>query len=116
MGPATRRGSTNPTPIFQWASFRDRILLISDLLVGDTTTEFSYTRDVAAKKGQHGGPRPGSGRKPILSDPKAIKVSLDGSTYDRLAEAAEERETSIGALVREAIEAYLPRQRRRGRK
>jgi len=86
------------------------------LLVRDTKTDVSYADHVAAKKENRGGYRPGSGRKPILSDPKAIKVSLDGSTYYRLADAAEERETSIGALVREAIEKYLPKKRRRGRK
>ena len=85
-------------------------------LVDDTITEIGYSAVMVAKKGKHGGARPGSGRKPILNEPKAIKVSLDGSTYDRLAEAAEERETSIGGLVRDAIESYLPRLRRRGRK
>ena len=72
--------------------------------------------DVASKREKRGGFRPGSGRKPILTNPKSVKVSLDGATYDRLAEAAEERETSIGAIVREAVEAYLPKRRRRGRK
>ena len=85
-------------------------------LVRDTPTIMRYTQDVAAKKPRRGGFRPGSGRKPILSEPKAIKVSLDGETDDRLADEAEERETSIGALVREAIEKHLPKRNRRGRK
>ena len=75
-----------------------------------------YTSAVAAKKNTHGGARPGSGRKPILKDPKSIKVSLDGEVYDRLAEAATERDTSIGALVREAVRASLPKLRKRKKK
>ena len=85
------------------------------VLVSDTQTEPCYSADVAARKSGHGGPRPGSGRKPILKDRKSIKVSLDGSTYDRLAEAAERRDTSIGALVREAVEAHLSKRGRRKR-
>ena len=85
-------------------------------MIYDPATVMGYIGFVAAKKENRGGYRPGSGRKPILSDPKAIKVSLDGDTYDHLAETAEERGTSIGALVREAIEAYLPKRRRRSRK
>ena len=75
-----------------------------------------YTSIVAAKKNTHGGARPGSGRKPILKDPKSIKINLDGEVYDRLVEAATERETSIGALVREAVRASLPKLRKRKKK
>jgi hypothetical protein len=89
-------------------SFAERITLIDG-----TLTEVNYFTGVAAKKGKHGGFRPGSGRKPILSDPKAIKVSLDGELHDRLTEAAQERGTSVGALVREAIAKHLPKRQRR---
>ena len=76
--------------------------------------ELGYPSVVAAsKKNTHGGARPGSGRKPILKDPKSIKVKFDGEVYDRLAEAATGREVSIGALVREAVEAFLPKRKRR---
>jgi hypothetical protein len=92
-------------------SFAERITLIDG-----TLTEVNYFTGVAAKKGKHGGFRPGSGRKPILSDPKAIKVSLDGELHDRLTEAAQERGTSVGALVREAIAKHLPKRQRRRRK
>ena len=85
-------------------------------LIDDTVTDADYYACVAAKKGRHGGSRPGSGRKPILSDPKAIKVSLDSETYDHLAEVAEQRETSIGALVRDAIEKHFPKRQRRRQK
>ncbi len=85
-------------------------------LVRDTQTILRYTPHVAPKKSKRGGFRPGSGRKPILSEPKAIKVSLDGETYDRLAEAAEKREISMAGLVREAVEAYFSNRRsRRGK-
>ena len=89
-------------------SFAGRINLIDG-----TIFERDYVIGVAAKKGKHGGFRPGSGRKPILSDPKAIKVSLDGELHDRLTEAAQERGTSVGALVREAIAKHLPKRQRR---
>jgi hypothetical protein len=92
-------------------SFAERITLIDG-----TLTEVNYFTGVAAKKGKHGGFRPGSGRKPILSDPKAIKVSLDGELHDRLTEAAQERGTSVGALVREAIAKHLPKRQPRRRK
>ena len=82
-------------------------------LIDDSRIELSYTKIMASKKATRGGYRPGSGRKPILKDPKSIKVSLDRATYDRLAEAAEERETSIGSLVREAVGAYFSKRRSR---
>ena len=80
-------------------------------LVRDTRTVLRYKRCVAAKKSKRGGVRPGSGRKPILKDRASLKVSLDGETYERLAKVAEERETSMGALVREAVERYLSKSR-----
>ena len=85
-------------------------------LIDGTRTDLNYSMGVVAKKGKHGGFRPGSGRKRILNNPKAIKVSLDGETYDHLTEAAQECEISIGALVREAIEKHLPKRGRRSRK
>jgi hypothetical protein len=81
--------------------------------IGVSFHDPGYTSVVAAKKNTHGGARTGAGRKPILKDPKSIKVKFDGEVYDRLAEAATERETSIGALVREAVKAALPKLRRR---
>jgi len=93
-----------------------RDFAVSILLIDDTIIDMDYSMEVVAKKGKHGGFRPGSGRKRILNNPKAIKVSLDGETHDRLTEAAQEREISIGALVREAIEKHLPKRGRRSRK
>ena len=85
-------------------------------MIRDTRTISGYTLQVAAKKSKRGGFRPGSGRKPLLKDRASLKVSLDGETYERLAEVAAERETSIAGLVREAVETYLSKLRtRRGR-
>ena len=82
----------------------------------DTRIIMRYTPRVAAKKSRRGGFRPGSGRKPILKDRASLKISLDGETYDRLAEAAEKLEISMAGLVREAVEAYLSKSRpKRGR-
>jgi len=64
------------------------------------------------RKGSRGGARPGAGRKPVLRDRVGLTVQFDGSVYERLADLAEEREESIGSLVREAVAAYLTRRRR----
>ena len=65
------------------------------------------------KKGAVGGARPGAGRKPILQNRVGLTVQFDGDVYERLAELADEHEQSIGALVREAVAAYLVRRRKR---
>ena len=65
------------------------------------------------RKGTHGGARSGAGRKPILHGREGLTVQFDGDVYDRLADLAEEREVSIGSLVREAVAAYLARRRKR---
>jgi len=70
---------------------------------------------VKKKASKRGGSRPGAGRKAFLNEPKSIKVAFDGDAFDRLAEAATGREVSIGALVREAVEAFLPKRRRRNK-
>ena len=99
---ARKRGwdPAEPTPSFQGDPTESPILIAPDYLIRDTSTDLRYPDFVAARKSNRGGYRPGSGRKPILSDPKAIKVSLDGETYDRLADAAEEREASTTRVDR----------------
>jgi predicted transcriptional regulator len=42
-----------------------------------------------------------------------LTVQFDGDVYDRLAELSEKREESIGSLVREAVAAYVKRQKGR---
>ena len=40
-------------------------------------------------------------------------MQFDGTVYERLAKLSEKREKSIGSLVRDAVEAYLRRQKGR---
>ncbi len=72
-----------------------------------------YHEPVAKKKSTRGGKRPGAGRKPILRDRVALTVHVDGEQYDQLAELADEKEQSLGSVVREAITAYLAKKRKR---
>jgi hypothetical protein len=65
------------------------------------------------KKSRRGGAREGAGRKPTLKDRAGLSVQLDGDSFDRLAAIAEEREVSMGSLVREAVAQYLVRRRKR---
>ena len=65
------------------------------------------------KKLSWGGRRAGAGRKPTLKDPVSFTGDLERADMDALKELAEEREVGVAALVREAIQAYLKRRRRR---
>jgi hypothetical protein len=65
------------------------------------------------KRSRRGGAREGAGRKPTLKDRAGLSVQLDGDAFDRLAAIAEEREVSMGSLVREAIAQYLTIRRKR---
>ncbi len=65
------------------------------------------------KKSRRGGAREGAGRKPTLKDRAGLSVQLDGEAFDRLAAIAEEREVSMGSVVREAVAQYLNRRRKR---
>jgi len=65
------------------------------------------------KKGRRGGARAGAGRKPTLKDRAGLSVQLDGDAFERLAEIAQERDVSMGCVVREAVAEYLIRKRKR---
>ena len=67
--------------------------------------------EMAAKRGP-GGARPGAGRKRIVADPERIAVDLEKPDLDALRTLAEERETSVAALIRRAVGAYLKRAKR----
>lgn len=67
---------------------------------------------MAAKKKTRGGFREGAGRKPMFENRADLTVALEGSDYRRLVELAEEKGTSAGALVREAVRMYLARRRK----
>ncbi len=66
----------------------------------------------AKRKSGRGGPRPGSGRPPILEEPVSYRVNLARSDHDALRDLAEETGVSAMELVRRAVRQFL---RRRGR-
>jgi hypothetical protein len=59
-----------------------------------------------------GGAREGAGRKRVVQDPERIAVDLERSDLDAMRALAEKRETSVAALIRRAVSAYLGRSRR----
>jgi hypothetical protein len=65
------------------------------------------------KKTIHGGRRPGSGRRALFADRVGITVQRERSDHEALAKAARDRGASIGAVIREAIHAFLARGRKR---
>ena len=71
--------------------------------------------DVARRKvkGTWGGWRPGAGRKPTLKDPVSFTGELERADVDYLEKIAEKRGVSVASLVRNAVAAYVQRQKRR---
>ncbi len=65
------------------------------------------------KKTGRGGARPGAGRKPELREPHRYSMDFEGPQMDALEQIASEREVSIASVVREAVDAYLARRRKR---
>ena len=65
------------------------------------------------RKSRLGGARPGAGRKPFLKDTKALTVTLEGADYEAIDKLAEKRGVSLGTIVREAVQAYMARRRKR---
>ena len=65
------------------------------------------------RKSRLGGARPGAGRKAFLKDTKALTVTLEGADYQAVDELAEKRGVSLGTIVREAVQAYVARRRKR---
>lgn len=65
------------------------------------------------KKPGRGGRRKGAGRKPFLSDTRALTVTLEGADYDVVERLAQERGVSLSTVVRAAVRAYV---KRHGRK
>jgi hypothetical protein len=64
-------------------------------------------------KGTWGGWRPGAGRKPTLKDPVSFTGDLERADVDYLEKIAEKRDVSVASLVRNAVAAYIQRQKRR---
>lgn len=57
---------------------------------------------------KHGGARPGSGRKKVLTDGQTVAVVLDAADLHRLDQEAQKRDLSRSALVRELLRQHLP--------
>ena len=64
-------------------------------------------------KGTWGGWRPGAGRKPTIKDPISFTGDLERADVDYLEVIAEKRDVSVASLVRNAVAAYIQRQKRR---
>jgi hypothetical protein len=78
---------------------------ITNLIISDVT--------VRKTKGTLGGWRPGAGRKPTLRDPVSFTGEVERADMKALEAMAEEKDVSVASLVREALKAFLKRQRRR---
>ncbi len=75
-----------------------------------TTIENVARRKV---KGTWGGWRPGAGRKPTLKDPVSFTGDIERADVDYLETIASKRNVSVASLVRNAVSAFVQRQRRR---
>ncbi len=75
-----------------------------------TTIEDMARRKV---KGTWGGWRPGAGRKPTLKDAASFTCDLERADVDFLETIARKRNVSVASLVRNAVAAYVQRQKRR---
>ncbi len=78
----------------------------------DISSELTDNVRVAVKRKGPGGFRPGAGRKRIVANPERIAVDLEKPDLDALRALAEDRGTSVAALIRRAVAAYLKRTKR----
>ena len=71
--------------------------------------------DVARRKtkGTWGGWRPGAGRKSTIKDPVSFTGDLERADVDFLEVIANKRNVSVASLVRNAVAAYVKRQKTR---
>ena len=58
-----------------------------------------------------GGRREGAGRKPERVDPVRTTTVLDGPDFDRVEAIAERRGSTVAAVIRDAVRAFLRRQK-----
>ncbi len=65
------------------------------------------------RKSRLGGARPGAGRNTFLKDTKALTVNQEGADYEAVDRLAEKRGVSLGTIVREAVQAFVARRRKR---
>ena len=81
----------------------------------DNQLNRSIITDVAARKikGAHGGWRPGAGRPATLKDPVSFTGEFERAEIEFLETIASDRGVSIASLVRQAVAAYVKRQKKR---
>jgi hypothetical protein len=60
-----------------------------------------------------GGLRPGAGRPRTLKNPVSFTADLERADVDFLETIASKRDVSVASLVRNAVAAYVQRQKRR---
>lgn len=58
-----------------------------------------------------GGRREGAGRKAERVDPVRATTVLDGPDFDRVEAIAERRGSTVAAVIRDAVKAFLRRQK-----
>jgi hypothetical protein len=64
------------------------------------------------KKSSRGGFREGAGRKRVLKGATTLSVILEASDYKAVEKLAEKRGVSFASVVREAVKAYMARQKK----
>ena len=72
-------------------------------------------QDVATKRQNPrlGGPRPGAGRKPVLKNPQLRSVTFEKAQITALSRIARRRGWTYAEAVRQAVAAYLKREKAR---
>ncbi len=75
----------------------------------------NYADPVAGRRseGTWGGQRRGAGRKSVLKEAVSFTGDLERADAEALEAIAERRGVSVALLVREAVKAFLKRQKRR---
>ena len=63
-------------------------------------------------KGRWGGPRPGSGRKPVLEDPYRVTFDLEDADFTAVKAIADQRGVSVAEVLRGAVRTYVRRARK----
>ena len=62
-----------------------------------------------------GGKRPGAGAPPKMQKGKYFTVRLPQEAIDEITQIADEQKTSIAGVIRDAVEHYLKRRRKKAR-
>ena len=75
---------------------------------------WSSIDDMASRKKRdgRGGRREGAGRKPVLKDAERVTVPMEKRDLRAMKKLAAKRGVTTSALIREAVAAFLKRQRK----